>query len=169
MILEMSKITESEEIFSYIDKEFFSKLNRTVNKEVYETLRKYDNWRKSEKMIVVDYSDDIYDDILNMIKEWSSTSGKKYGFIYENEKSKTKEFDKEKFLKWIELAKEKAPENWLTVKQLSEKMNISISQAYILIKDENSGARTFVTNGVMYVDPSRIEKIIAKRGNRYEL
>ena len=78
---DMSKITESEEIFSYIDKEFFSKLNRTVNKEVYETLRKYDNWRKSEKMTVVDYSDDIYDDILNMIKEWSSTSGKKYGFF----------------------------------------------------------------------------------------
>ena len=77
----MSKITEAEEIFSYIDKEFFSKLNRTVNKEVYETLRKYDNWRKSGKMIVVDYSDDIYDDILNMIKEWSSTSGKKYGFF----------------------------------------------------------------------------------------
>ena len=78
---DMSKITEAEEIFSYIDKEFFSKLNRTVNKEVYETLRKYDNWRKSGKMTVVDYSDDIYDDILNMIKEWSSTSGKKYGFL----------------------------------------------------------------------------------------
>ena len=78
---DMSKITEAEEIFSYIDKEFFSKLNRTVNKEVYETLRKYDNWRKSGKMTVVDYSDDIYGDILNMIKEWSSTSGKKYGFF----------------------------------------------------------------------------------------
>lgn len=78
---EMSKITEAEEIFSYIDKEFFSKLNRTVNKEVYETLRKYDNWRKSGKMIVVDYSDILYDDILNMIKEWSTTSGKKYGFF----------------------------------------------------------------------------------------
>lgn len=78
---DMSKITEAEEIFSYIDKEFFDKLTRNVNKEVYETLRKYDNWRKSEKMIVVDYSDDIYDDILSMIKEWSSTSGKKYGFF----------------------------------------------------------------------------------------
>lgn len=78
---DMSKITEAEEIFSYIDKEFFCKLNRTVNKEVYETLRKYDNWRKSGKMTVVDYSDDIYDDILSMIKEWSSTSGKKYGFF----------------------------------------------------------------------------------------
>lgn len=78
---EMSKITEAEEIFSYIDKEFFSKLNRTVNKEVYETLRKYDNWRKSGKMTVVDYSDILYDDILSMIKEWSSTSGKKYGFF----------------------------------------------------------------------------------------
>lgn len=78
---EMSKITEAEEIFSYIDKEFFSKLNRTVNKEIYETLRKYDNWRKSEKMTVVDYSDILYDDILNMIKEWSTTSGKKYGFF----------------------------------------------------------------------------------------
>lgn len=78
---EMSKITEGEEIFSYIDKEFFSKLNRTVNKEVYETLRKYDNWRKSGKMTVVDYSDILYDDILNMIKEWSTTSGKKYGFF----------------------------------------------------------------------------------------
>ena len=78
---DMSKITESEEIFSYIDKEFFEKLNRTVNKEVYETLRKYDNWRKSGKMTVVDYSDILYDDILNMIKEWSTTSGKKYGFF----------------------------------------------------------------------------------------
>ena len=78
---DMSKIAEAEEIFSYIDKEFFSKLNRTVNKEVYETLRKYDNWRKSGKMTIVDYSDILYDDILNMIKEWSSTSGKKYGFF----------------------------------------------------------------------------------------
>ena len=78
---DMSKITEAEEIFSYIDKEFFSKLNRTVNKEVYETLRKYDNWRKSGKMTVADYSDILYDDILNMIKEWSTTSGKKYGFF----------------------------------------------------------------------------------------
>lgn len=78
---EMSKITEAEEIFSYIDKEFFKKLTRTTNKEIYETLRKYDNWKKSEKMAVVDYSDDIYDDILDMIKEWSSTSGKKYGFF----------------------------------------------------------------------------------------
>ena len=77
----MSKITEAEEIFSYIDKEFFDKLTRTVNKEVYETLRKYDNWRKSGKMTVVDYSDILYDDILNMIKEWSTTSGKKYGFF----------------------------------------------------------------------------------------
>lgn len=78
---DMSKITEAEEIFSYIDKEFFDKLTRTVNKEVYETLRKYDNWRKLGKMTVVDYSDILYDDILNMIKEWSSTSGKKYGFF----------------------------------------------------------------------------------------
>ena len=78
---DMSKITEAEEIFSYIDKLFFDKLTRTVNKEVYETLRKYDNWRKSEKMTVVDYSDILYDDILNMIKEWSTTSGKKYGFF----------------------------------------------------------------------------------------
>ena len=78
---DMSKITETEEIFSYIDKEFFDKLTRTVNKEVYETLRKYDNWRKSGKMTVVDYSDILYDDILNMIKEWSTTSGKKYGFF----------------------------------------------------------------------------------------
>lgn len=77
----MSKITEAEEIFSYIDKEFFDKLTRTVNKEIYETLRKYDNWRKSGKMTIVDYSDILYDDILNMIKEWSSTSGKKYGFF----------------------------------------------------------------------------------------
>ena len=78
---EMSKITEAEEIFSYIDKEFFEKLTRTTNKEIYETLRKYDNWKKSEKMVVVDYSDDIYDGILDMIKEWSATSGKKYGFF----------------------------------------------------------------------------------------
>lgn len=78
---EMSKITEAEEIFSYIDKEFFDKLTRIVNKEVYETLRKYDNWRKSRKMTVVDYSDILYDDILNMIKEWSTTSGKKYRFF----------------------------------------------------------------------------------------
>ena len=78
---EMSKITETEEIFSYIDKDFFNKLNRTDNKEVYETLRKYDNWKMINKMFVVDYSDDIYGDILIMIKEWATTSGKKYGFL----------------------------------------------------------------------------------------
>lgn len=78
---EMSKITETEEIFSYIDKDFFNKLNRTNNKEVYETFRKYDNWKMINKMLVVDYSDDIYDDILIMIKEWAITAGKKYGFL----------------------------------------------------------------------------------------
>lgn len=78
---EMSKISENEEIFSSISKDFFINLNRSTNKEVYETLRKYDNWRKSGKMKVVDYSDDLFDGIIEMIKEWSNTSGKKYGFF----------------------------------------------------------------------------------------
>lgn len=78
---EMSRISEAEEIYSYIDNDFFSKLNRTNNREVYETLRKYDNWQKINKMVVVDYSDDLYNDILIMIKEWAITSGKKYGFL----------------------------------------------------------------------------------------
>lgn len=97
------------------------------------------------------------------------TSGKKYGFIIQNKDSKSNDFNKEKFLDWIKLAKEKAPENWVTVNQLHNQLNISLSQAYLLIKDEESGARTFGTKGVLYVDPERIKEIISKRGNKYGL
>ena len=97
------------------------------------------------------------------------TAGKKYGFISKADNERSLEFDKDKFLEWLEKATEKVPLGWLTVKQISEHFGVSVSQAYILIKDENSGARAIGSGaGVIYADPKRIEQVIEKRKNSHK-
>lgn len=96
-------------------------------------------------------------------------AGKKYGFISKVNDKHSLEFDKDKFLEWLDKATEEIPAGWLSVKQIADKFGISIAQAYILVKDENSGARAIGSGaGVIYVDPKRIEQIIKKRENSHK-
>lgn len=97
------------------------------------------------------------------------TAGKKYGFIFKVNNERSLEFDKDKFLKWLDKATEEIPAGWLSVKQIAEKFGISIAQAYRLVKEDNSGARTIGSGvGVIYVDPKRIEQIIKKRQDSHK-
>ncbi len=97
------------------------------------------------------------------------TAGKKYGFISKADNERSLEFNKDKFLEWLDKATEEIPAGWLSVKQIAEKFGISIAQAYLLVKDENSGARTIGSGvGVIYVDPKRIEQIIKKRQDSHK-
>ena len=97
-------------------------------------------------------------------------AGKREGFLSKKEGQFTYDFDKEKFLKWLHKAKEKAPEGWVTVKDLCSIFNISLAQAYVLIKDEKSGAKNFGSGkGVLYVEPKRIEEIIKERKGRHKI
>ena len=96
-------------------------------------------------------------------------AGEKYGFISKGDNKHSLEFDKDKFLKWLDKATEEIPEGWLSVKQLSEKFGISVAQVYILIKDEDSGARAIGSGaGVLYADPKRIEAVIKKREDNHK-
>ena len=95
--------------------------------------------------------------------------GKKEGFITKKEGVKSLDFNKELFLKWIEKTKEKAPEGWITLKEVSEKFNVSLPQAYLLVKDKDCNIKKIGARGVMYVDPKTIERIIEKRKNRNKI
>lgn len=96
-------------------------------------------------------------------------AGKKFNFIVKREGNRNLEFDKEGFFKWLNKAKEEIPEGWVPLSALPEKLGISLSQAYILSKDENSGAKGFgAGEGVIYVDPRRIEEIIKQREDSHK-
>lgn len=96
-------------------------------------------------------------------------AGEKYGFISKVDNRHSLEFDKDKFLKWLDKATEEIPEGWLSVKQLSEELKISIAQVYILIKDKDSGARAIGSGtGVLYADPKRIKAVIKKREDNHK-
>lgn len=116
-------------------------------------------------------------DVLNKCKEegYSVTSsglyyaGEKYGFLIKKEGNRNLEFDKEKFLEWLAKAKQEIPEGWVSINELHNILGISLSQAYILSKDEDSGAKTFGAGpGVIYVDPERIKAIIKQRENDHK-
>lgn len=116
-------------------------------------------------------------DVLNKCKENSYPvtasglyfSGLKYGFLKRKEGNRNLEFDKEKFFEWLNKATEQIPEGWLPLSKLPEKLGISLSQAYILSRDEDSGAKTFgAGKGVLYVDPKRIERIIREREENHK-
>lgn len=95
--------------------------------------------------------------------------GKKEGFITKKEGVRSLDFNKELFLKWIEKTKEKAPKGWITLKEVSEKFNVSLPQAYLLVKDKDCNIKKIGVREVMYVDPKTIEKIIEKRKNRNKI
>lgn len=111
-------------------------------------------------------------DVLNKCKEEGYPitaaglyyAGKKYGFLVRQDGERNLDFDKEKFFEWLNKAKEEIPEGWVPLSQIPKLLGISLSQTYILAKDENSGARSFGAGvGVIYVDPRRIEEIIKQR------
>ncbi|NLM00822.1 MAG: hypothetical protein GX220_05145 [Treponema sp.] len=96
-------------------------------------------------------------------------AGLKNGFLIRKEKGKSLEFNKEKFFEWLNKAKAKIPEGWVTVNQLHSILNISLSQAYILIKLPESNAKKIgAGKGVFYVDPERIKAIIKERENQHK-
>ena len=98
------------------------------------------------------------------------STGKKLGFIKKIEGVKSLEFDKKLFLEWIEKKKEKAPEGWISLKQVSEKYNVSLAQAYLLAKDENCEIlKIGPGRGVKYVKSERIEEIIQEHRNRNKI
>lgn len=116
-------------------------------------------------------------DVLNKCKEEGYPvtapglyfAGKKFGFIKRNEGERNLEFDKDSFFEWLRKAKEEIPEGWLPLSKIPGKFGISLAQVYILVKDPESGARSFGTGkGVIYVDPERIEKIIRERENKHK-
>ena len=91
-------------------------------------------------------------------------AGKKYGFLVKQEGCRNLDFDKEKFFEWLYKAKQEIPEGWLPLSAIPKKFGISLSQTYILCKDERSGAKPFGAGaGVLYVDPKRIEELIKQR------
>lgn len=96
-------------------------------------------------------------------------AGKKYGFLKKNDGIRNLDFNKDKFFDWLNKAKQEIPEGWVPLSALPEKLNISLSQAYILSKDVNSGARSFGAGaGVLYVDPERIKDVIKKREENHK-
>lgn len=102
-------------------------------------------------------------------KQGLYNAGEKYGFINKPDGKHALEFDQKKFLEWLEKAIEEIPEGWVTLNDASKLLGVSISQMYILVKDENSGAKYFGSGkGVMYVDPKRIEKIIKERKAKHQ-
>ncbi len=116
-------------------------------------------------------------DVLNKCKEENYPitasglyyAGIKNGFLFKKEGSRNLDFNKEKFFEWLEKAKEEIPEGWVSVNQLHSILDISLAQAYILIKDPESNSKYIgAGKGVLYVDPERVKKIIEKRANQHK-
>lgn len=115
-------------------------------------------------------------DVLNKCKEEGYPitasglyqSGLKFGFLTKKEGNRNLDFNKDKFLEWLKKAKEEIPEGWVSINELHKIVDVSLSQAYILSKDPESGARSFGSGaGVTYVDPERIKAIIKQREDKH--
>ena len=116
-------------------------------------------------------------DVLNKCKEKGYPvsasglyfSGRKYGFLKRKEGSRNLDFDEAGFFEWLHKATEKIPEGWLPLSEVAKELGISLSQIYILIKDEDSKVRSFgAGKGVLYVEPERIKRIIRKREENHK-
>lgn len=116
-------------------------------------------------------------DVLNKCKEMGHPmtamgiyiAGEKYGFLNKIDGKYHYDFDKDKFLEWLNNAIAEIPDGWVTLNEASKILNVSLPQMYILVKDENSGAKYFgAGKGVMYVDPTRIEAIIKERKAKHQ-
>lgn len=96
-------------------------------------------------------------------------AGIKYGFLKKHEGERNLDFDKDKFFEYLKKAKEEVPEGWLPLSAIPEKLGISLSQVYILIRNENTGAKSFGSGkGVLYVNPKRIENVIREREEKHK-
>ena len=116
-------------------------------------------------------------DVLNKCKEEGYPvtasglyyAGNKYGFLIKKEGSRNLEFNKDGFFEWLNKAKEEVPAGWMSLNEISKKLGISLSQAYILSKDDKSGAKSFGAGpGVLYADPKRFEEIIKQRSESHK-
>lgn len=91
-------------------------------------------------------------------------SGKKYGFLTKEEGKHSWNFDKEKFLKWIEDATREIPEGYMSIKDFAKSKGKSLTTIYSIIKDdENSYMRIGAGKGVIYVNKETVEELIRKR------
>lgn len=116
-------------------------------------------------------------DVLNKCKEENYPitaaglyyAGIKNGFLTKREGERNLDFNKEKFFDWLKKAKEEIPEGLVPMSQLPSLFNISLAQAYVLIKDPESNVKTFgAGKGIIYVNPESIKNIIAKRKNQHK-
>lgn len=93
-------------------------------------------------------------------------AGKREGFIYkENDEY---EFDKKKFLSWVEKVKEKVPQGWVNFVELSEIINKSVSNCYAFVKDKNIEVRRFGAKQVMYVERKAVEEAIRNNNGKHK-
>lgn len=116
-------------------------------------------------------------DVLNKCKELGHpvtanalyVAGRKYGFLKKKDGVKSLEFDKEKFLEWIDGATQEVPEGYVRVCDFAKSKNKCLATIYSLIKDdENSYVRIGVGKGVIYVNKERVEELIRKREEQHK-
>lgn len=96
-------------------------------------------------------------------------AGESYGFITRKDNQHALEFDKEKFLEWLDKATEEIPSGWMTLREISEELKISISQVYRLSKNPRLELRHIgAGRGVLYVNPERFREIISENSKNHK-
>ena len=93
-------------------------------------------------------------------------AGKTKGFIYK--KNGEYQFDKGKFMAWLEKTNEKIPADYLSVKQLVEKYKISQSKAYVILKNYSCVTRKIGVRSVLYVEQKSFESAIEKHSGKHK-
>ena len=93
------------------------------------------------------------------------TAGEKYGFIIKQEGKRSLYFDRERFLAWLEKAKEEVPDGFITVLECAKRVNMSVGSIYLLIKDNKSIQTKNIGSGkgILYVNFNQLEKFISER------
>ena len=86
-------------------------------------------------------------------------AGEKEGFIFKDEKGKY-DLDKDKFIYWLDKHKEKAPEGWVNIVELSEMLNKPVSSCYNFIKQNEIEVKRIGIRNVMYVERKAVEELI---------
>lgn len=94
-------------------------------------------------------------------------AGEKEGFIFKDEKGKY-DLDKDKFISWLDKHKEKAPEGWLNIIELSEMLNKPVSSCYSFIKQNEIEVKRIGIRNVMYVERKAVEELIKNGGKKHK-